>query len=161
MSHQSLRQAVLPDAGGIEEKLRTQFVSGNAFAALGVTAAIGRVLAPSDDVTPGAHPVAVVSHAFWTRRLGGQSTRARAMDSARTAAVPDRRRGAGRIQRHPAGRANGHLAPEHDVPGRLVGRPELELAADLGTSRARRHRRRGAADRPDDAHEVRERSSAR
>ena len=31
MSHQSLRQAVLPDAGGIEEKLRIQFVSGNAF----------------------------------------------------------------------------------------------------------------------------------
>jgi putative ABC transport system permease protein len=71
MSHQSLRQAVLPDAGGVEEKLRTQFVSGNAFTALGVTAAIGRVLAPSDDVTPGGHPVAVISHAFWTRRLGG------------------------------------------------------------------------------------------
>jgi putative ABC transport system permease protein len=71
MSHQSLRQAVLADAGGIEEKLRTQFVSGNAFTALGVTAALGRVLMPSDDVTPGGHPVAVVSHAFWTRRLGG------------------------------------------------------------------------------------------
>lgn len=71
MSHQSLRQAVLPDAGGVEEKLLAQFVSGNAFNVLGVTAAIGRVLLPSDDVTPGAHPVAVVSHAFWTRRLGG------------------------------------------------------------------------------------------
>ena len=70
MSHQSLRQALLPDAGGVEEKLRTQFVSGNAFNALGITAAIGRVLVPSDDVTPGGHPVAVVSHAFWTRRLG-------------------------------------------------------------------------------------------
>ena len=53
MSHQSLRQAVLPDAGGVEEKLLDQFVSGNAFNALGVTAALGRVLAPSDDVTPG------------------------------------------------------------------------------------------------------------
>ena len=51
MSHQSLRQAVLPGAGGIEEKLRTQFVSGNAFSALGITAVIGRVLLPSDDVT--------------------------------------------------------------------------------------------------------------
>jgi predicted permease len=71
MSHQSLRQAVLPDAGGVEEKLQTQFISGNAFGELGVTPAIGRLLAPSDDVTPGGHPVAVVSYAFWKRRLGG------------------------------------------------------------------------------------------
>lgn len=70
MSHQSLRQAILPDAGGTEEKLRTQYVSGNAFNVLGVGAALGRVLLPTDDVTPGGHPVAVVSHAFWTRRLG-------------------------------------------------------------------------------------------
>ena len=70
MSHQSLRQAVLADAGGVEEKLRTQFVSGNAFDVLGVTAILGRVLAPSDDVTPGGHQVAVISHAFWKRRLG-------------------------------------------------------------------------------------------
>ena len=70
MSHQSLRQALLPDAGGIEEKVRTQFVSGNAFNALGIPAALGRVLLPSDDVTPGGHQVAVISHAFWQRRLG-------------------------------------------------------------------------------------------
>jgi predicted permease len=71
MSHQSLRQAVLPDANGVEEKLRTQFVSGNAFTVLGITAALGRLLTPSDDVTPGGHPVAVISHAFWKRRFGG------------------------------------------------------------------------------------------
>jgi predicted permease len=71
MSQQSLRQAVLADAAGIEEKLRTQYVSGNAFTALGVTAVLGRVLLPSDDVTVGAHQVAVISHAFWQRRLGG------------------------------------------------------------------------------------------
>src|SRR4029079_13261914 len=70
LSFQSLRQAILPDGGGSEEKLGTQFVSGNAFEALGVQPALGRLLAPSDDVTPGAHQVAVVSHAFWTRRLG-------------------------------------------------------------------------------------------
>jgi len=70
MSHQSLRQAILPDAGGVEEKLLTQFVSGNAFDVLGVMPAIGRMLQPSDDVTPGAHQVAVVSHAFWAGRLG-------------------------------------------------------------------------------------------
>jgi hypothetical protein len=69
-SPQSLRQAILADAGGIEEKLRTQFVSGNALETLGVKASLGRILGPEDDVTPGGHPVAVVSHAFWTRRLG-------------------------------------------------------------------------------------------
>jgi predicted permease len=71
LSHQSLRQAVLPDANGVEEKLRTQFVSGNAFTVLGITAALGRLLTPPDDVTPGGHPVAVISHAFWKRRFGG------------------------------------------------------------------------------------------
>jgi predicted permease len=70
LSHQSLRQAMLPDSPGTEEKLQTQFVSGNAFAALGVRATRGRLLAPSDDVTPGGHPVAVISHALWTRRFG-------------------------------------------------------------------------------------------
>jgi predicted permease len=71
MSHQSLRQAILADAGGVEEKVVAQFVSGNAFGALGVSAIVGRVLTPSDDVAPGGHPVAVISHAFWARRLGG------------------------------------------------------------------------------------------
>jgi predicted permease len=70
VSHQSLRQAVLPDAKGIEEKLRTQFVSGNAFRTLGVMPAVGRLLDDADDVAPGAHQVAVISHGFWTRRLG-------------------------------------------------------------------------------------------
>jgi putative ABC transport system permease protein len=70
MSEQSLRQALLPDSGGVEEKVQMQFVSGNAFGALGVRSALGRVLLPSDDMTVGGHPVAVVSHAFWTRRLG-------------------------------------------------------------------------------------------
>ena len=73
MSHQGLRGAILPDAGGVEEKVRAQFVSGNAFNVLGVTAAIGRVFQPSDDVTPGAHAVAVISHPFWTRRLAADS----------------------------------------------------------------------------------------
>jgi putative ABC transport system permease protein len=71
VSHQSLRQAILSDGGGVEEKLRTQFVSGNAFEVLGVRPALGRLLGPADDTTPGGHQVAVVSHAFWTRRLGG------------------------------------------------------------------------------------------
>ena len=70
LSPQSLRQALLPDAGGIEEKIGAQHISGNAFPTLGVVPALGRLLGPADDVTPGGHLVAVISHAFWTRRLG-------------------------------------------------------------------------------------------
>lgn len=70
MSTQVMRQVIF-DAGGEREQVRTQFVSGDAFDRLGVTPAAGRLIAPSDDVTPGAHPVSVVSHAFWMRRFGG------------------------------------------------------------------------------------------
>jgi len=52
-----------------EDEVRVQFVSGNAFSVLGVRPAVGRVLIPADDLTPGTHPVAVVSHSFWKRRF--------------------------------------------------------------------------------------------
>ncbi len=45
-------------------------VSGNYFEVLGVRAALGRVLGPADDLTPGGHPVAVLNHRFWTSKLG-------------------------------------------------------------------------------------------
>ena len=47
-----------------------QSVSGEYFQVLGTSAFIGRTFTPEDDLMPGAHPVAVLSHAFWTRRLG-------------------------------------------------------------------------------------------
>jgi predicted permease len=68
-SFQSLRSSVLPDSRGQEERLRVQFLSGNALSELGVRAALGRLLTPADDLTRGGHPVVVVSHAFWTRRF--------------------------------------------------------------------------------------------
>jgi putative ABC transport system permease protein len=70
MSTQVIRSAVF-DADGTKEKTRTQYVSGDTFDVLGVGAALGRVLTPTDDNGIGTHPVAVVSHAFWTRRFGG------------------------------------------------------------------------------------------
>src|SRR4051812_940663 len=57
-----------------EDEVRVQFVTGNAFSVLGVGPAVGRLLTPSDDVTPGAHPVAVVSHSFWRRRFGSDAS---------------------------------------------------------------------------------------
>jgi len=55
---------------GQTERADGELVSGNYFAVLGVRPALGRVFNQEDDRTPGAHPVVVLSHAFWTRRFG-------------------------------------------------------------------------------------------
>ena len=52
------------------EQLQVQLVTGSYFPVLGVNAELGRVLTAADDQTPGGHPVAVVSHAWWSQRLG-------------------------------------------------------------------------------------------
>jgi predicted permease len=52
------------------ERVRTQLVSGEYFAALGVTASSGRLLTPADNRVPGGHPVAVISNQWWRRRFG-------------------------------------------------------------------------------------------
>ena len=57
------------DGSGQVEKVYGQWVSGDAFAILGVKPALGRVLASTDDINPGQHPVAVLSYDFWTRRF--------------------------------------------------------------------------------------------
>lgn len=57
--------------GGQKETIRAQFVSGDAFARLGIGAAAGRLLTTQDDQRQGAHPVAVLSHGFWMQRFGG------------------------------------------------------------------------------------------
>ena len=46
----------------------------NYFGVLGVRPALGRFFAPDEGDTPGAHPVVVVSHGFWTNRLGADSS---------------------------------------------------------------------------------------
>jgi predicted permease len=74
MSTQVMRRATFADAGGEKEPIRTQYLSGDAFERLGVTPAVGRLVTAQDDERPGAHPVAVLSHAFWMRRFGGDPT---------------------------------------------------------------------------------------
>ena len=51
------------------EKANLQYVSGDMFSAFGLQPALGRLLSPNDDTTPGGHPVAVISHDYWTRRF--------------------------------------------------------------------------------------------
>lgn len=45
-------------------------VSGNYFQVLGVRPSAGRLLAPQDDRTPGAHPLVVLSDRFWRQQYG-------------------------------------------------------------------------------------------
>src|SRR5262249_53095651 len=59
---------VIPPADAPEPAFR-EYVSGNFFGVLGLQPALGRLLTPSDDDAPGAHPVAVISHDWWTRRF--------------------------------------------------------------------------------------------
>ena len=52
------------------EVVRVQQVLGDFFEVLRANAALGRVF-DADEAEPGAAPVAVVTHGFWQRRLGG------------------------------------------------------------------------------------------
>ena len=58
-------------ASGEAELMNVQLVSGTYFRVLGVQAGLGRVLTEADDQNLGGHPIAVASHAWWERRLGG------------------------------------------------------------------------------------------
>jgi predicted permease len=51
------------------ERVNGALISGTYFPVLGIPAAIGRTIGPDDDVRPGGHPVAVLSHAFWRSRF--------------------------------------------------------------------------------------------
>lgn len=46
-------------------------VSGSYFPLLGLQPALGRLFAPDDDRTVGAHPLAILGHDFWINRYGG------------------------------------------------------------------------------------------
>lgn len=55
------------------ERITGQLVSGNYFDVLGVKPIVGRPFLPDEDRIPGASPVAVVSHNFWTNRLNADA----------------------------------------------------------------------------------------
>ena len=56
---------------GQTDRASGEVVSGNYFDVLGVRPAIGRVFTQDDDRVPGAQPVVVLSHSYWTRHFGG------------------------------------------------------------------------------------------
>ncbi len=56
--------------GAETEQVVGELVTGDYFNVVGVRPFIGRLLQPSDDLEVGGHPVAVLSHALWSRRFG-------------------------------------------------------------------------------------------
>jgi predicted permease len=56
---------------GRTERVAGQLVTGSYFPALGVDAALGRVLAPEDESVKGGHPVVVLSYRYWVTRFAG------------------------------------------------------------------------------------------
>jgi len=55
---------------GQTDRASGELVSGNYFEVLGVEPAVGRVFSQDDDRVPGAQPVVVLSHSYWTRHFG-------------------------------------------------------------------------------------------
>ena len=62
------------------EKAYLQYVSGWMFDSFGLRPAVGRLFTEDDDLTPGAHPYAVLSYDYWTAalRTGPEGGRAHA-----------------------------------------------------------------------------------
>ncbi len=58
---------------GRTDRAYGELVSGNYFQTLGVRASLGRPLTPEDDQVPGAHPVVVLSHGYWTQHFGSDA----------------------------------------------------------------------------------------
>jgi predicted permease len=52
------------------ERAEVQYVSGWMFGTFGLRPAVGRLLTENDDLKPRAHPYAVLSYDYWTRRFG-------------------------------------------------------------------------------------------
>jgi predicted permease len=60
--------------GGSSERVFGNLVSANFFDVLGTRPALGRFFRPDEDLVPGERPVVVLTHRFWTRRLGADPT---------------------------------------------------------------------------------------
>ncbi len=67
--------SVVLDLGGAGEtrRVRGALVSSNYFVVLGTHTALGRTFSIDEEQSPGAHPVAVISHSLWQSRFGADA----------------------------------------------------------------------------------------
>ena len=56
---------------GQPERITGLVVSGGYFPTLGLRPVLGRLFTPEDDRIPGAHPVVILTHTYWTVGFGG------------------------------------------------------------------------------------------
>src|SRR6266853_2451499 len=59
-------------AGGVPERVRSEFVMPSYFETLGTRMQLGRPLSATDDLGPAGAPVAVISHELWQRQFSGR-----------------------------------------------------------------------------------------
>ena len=70
-SSYNLAVGMRPEGVPAVEVGHVHYVSGSYFQGLGIGFAAGRAIAPSDDMTPGGSPVAILSYGYWRRRFAG------------------------------------------------------------------------------------------
>lgn len=56
--------------GGESVTVPIEIVTGSYFSVLGIKPALGRLIEESDDITPDAHPVVVLSYDYWKNHMG-------------------------------------------------------------------------------------------
>lgn len=70
---QNARVNVIVGSNTEAQRANVQLVSGDFFHVMRVPPALGRLFGPDDDRTPGAHPIVVLSHAYWTTQFAAAS----------------------------------------------------------------------------------------
>ena len=103
------------NADGDTDLVAGAIVTGHYFNTLGVRAAQGRLLSTTDDVTPGAHPVMVISDRLWRGRFGARADIVGLERPPQRPALHDCRRGACRFSRRRDRRVAGHLRADDDA----------------------------------------------
>jgi predicted permease len=72
MAAHAYARGILSGGSGTPALVTGEVVTANYFGLLGVRPALGRGFLPEENVSEGSHPVLVISHGLWQRRLGGR-----------------------------------------------------------------------------------------
>ena len=140
--------------GGVPEKARVSLVSASYFSTLGVPAAMGRAFGAGDERPAGEPAIAVVSHAYWQRRLARDPAVVGRVVRVRGVPIDDRRRRASRILWRRSRRVTGFVGAADDVgvdcPGpRSAEQPGHIMASHHRQAEARRQRSSGRSEADD------------
>ena len=110
MSTQVIRRAAFADAGGDKESLRTQYVSGDAFATLGVAPRLGDVAHSRGRWAAGNQPGRGREPRVLDATVRRRSRRRRTMADARRSSTADRRRGRASLHGRRTGASDGPVS---------------------------------------------------